>query len=234
MNPHLVMLPGLLNNANLFTEQIPALSALATVEVGDLTTGSTIGEMAAGILETVTAEQFVLLGLSLGGYVAFEILRQAPARVSALVLMDTTARPDTAEARAGREALIALAATDLDAVIEKLLPRLSHPEKMGLPAVRGVIHTMATNLGKDVFERQQRAIMDRVDSRSLLAGITCPTLVVCGRDDLITPPALAAEMADGIAQARLEIIPQCGHLSTLDQPAAVNRLLVDWIRQINR
>lgn len=230
MNPHIVLLPGLLNNANLFTEQVPALSAMATVEVGDLTTGKTIGEMAAGVLESVSAKRFVLLGLSLGGYVAFEIMRQAPGRVAGLVLMDTTARPDTAEARATRETLIKQAKTDIDAVTEKLLPRLSHPEKMDLPAVRGVIHSMATSLGKEVFERQQRAIMGRPDSRPTLAGITCQTLVICGENDLITPPALAAEMAEGIKNATLEIIPQCGHLSTLDQPEAVNRLLIDWIK----
>lgn len=230
MTPHIVLLPGLLNNANLFTEQVPALKAIATVEVGDLSTGKTIGEMAAGVLESVTAERFVLLGLSLGGYVAFEIMRQAPERVASLVLMDTTARPDTAEARATRETLIELARTDLEAVTEKLLPRLSHPEKMGLPAVRGVIHSMADNLGQEVFERQQRAIMDRPDSRPTLAGITCQTLIVCGEDDLITPPALATEMAAGINNARIEIIPQCGHLSTLDQPEAVNRLLIDWVK----
>lgn len=230
MNPHIVLLPGLLNNANLFTEQIPALSIPATVEVGDLTNSETISEMAASVLETASTKNFVLLGLSLGGYVAFEIMRQAPERVAGLVLMDTTARPDTAEASAAREALIELAATDLEAVIEKLLPRLSHPEKMSLPAVRGVIHSMATSLGKEVFEQQQRAIMGRSDSRPTLATITCETLVICGENDLITPPALATEMAEGIKNAKLEIIPQCGHLSTLDQPEAVNKLLIDWIK----
>lgn len=230
MNPHIVLLPGLLNNANLFTEQIPALSNIATVEVGDLTTGGTISEMAAVVLGTASAKHFVLLGLSLGGYVAFEIMRQAPERVAGLVLMDTTARPDTAEARATRETLIELAKTDMDAVTEKLLPRLSHPEKMNLPTVRGVIHSMAASLGKKVFERQQRAIMDRADSRPTLESITCQTLVVCGENDLITPPVLAMEMAGGIKNAKLEIIPQCGHLSTLDQPEEVNRLLTDWIK----
>lgn len=233
MNPHIVLLPGLLNNANLFTGQIPALSTIATLEVGDLTAGESISEMAGNVLKTASAPRFVLIGLSLGGYVAFEIMRQAPERVAALVLMDTTVRPDTDETRAAREALIALAQTDLAAVMEKLLPRLSHPEKMELPAVRGVITSMAASLGKDVFERQQRAIMARPDSQPVLAGINCPTLIVCGENDLITPPALATEMAEGIPGARLEIIPQCGHLSTLDRPETVCRLLVDWIKSTN-
>ncbi len=230
MNPHIVLLPGLLTNANLFTEQIPALSNVSTVEVGDLTTGESISGMAESVLKIVSANHFVLLGLSLGGYVAFEIMRQAPERVAGLVLMDTTARADTAEARTARGALIELAKTDLDAVMESLLPRLSHPERVHFPAVRGVILSMAASLGNEVFERQQRAMMQRPDSLATLATITCRTLVICGENDLITPPAVAMEIADGIKGAKLEIIPQCGHLSTLDQPAAVNRHLLDWIK----
>ncbi|HXE40046.1 MAG TPA: alpha/beta fold hydrolase [Azonexus sp.] len=232
MKPNILLLPGLLNDASLFTDQIAALATHAVVEVGDLTTAGSIPEMAASVLKAASAERFVLLGLSLGGYVAFEIMRQAPGWVAGLVLMDTTARPDTAEATAKREALIQLAATDLDAVTEQLLPRLSHPERMNLPTVGGVIQSMATSLGKEVFVRQQRAIMGRPDSRPTLATITCPTLVICGRDDLITPPELATEIADGIRHAKLDIIEHCGHLATLDQPAEVSRLLVDWIAGI--
>lgn len=232
MKPNILLLPGLLNDASLFTDQIAELTTLGKVEVGDLSTAGTIAEMADSVLKASSAERFVLLGLSLGGYVAFEIMRQAPERVAGLVLMDTTARPETAEASAKREVLIKLAATDLDAVTEQLLPRLSHPERMNLPAVRGVIQSMASGLGKEVFERQQRAIMGRPDSRPTLATITCPTLVICGRDDLITPPELAMEIADGIRQSKLRIIEQCGHLATLDQPEEVSRLLVKWIAEI--
>ena len=229
MKLNIVLLPGLLNDASLFTEQVAALSTLAKVEVADLTTAGSIAEMAASVLKASPAEPFVLLGLSLGGYVAFEIMRQAPQRVAGLVLIDTTARPETPEASEKREVLIKLAESDLDAVTEQLLPRLSHPDRMNLPAVRGVIQSMATSLGKEVFERQQRAIMGRADSRPTLADIACPTLVICGHDDVITPPELAKEMADGIKGAKLEIIAECGHLATLDQPEEVNRLLLDWI-----
>ena len=232
MKPDILLLPGLLNDASLLSEQIAALSAQATVTVGDLTGAGTMAEMAAAVLKGAPTSPFVLLGLSLGGYVAFEIMRQAPERIAALVLMDTSARPDTPEAGAAREALIKLAASDLNAVVEQLLPRLSHPARMNLPGVSGVIHSMASSLGKDVFERQQRAIMGRPDSRPTLSGISCPTLVICGREDLITPPEIAAEIADGIKHARLAIIEQCGHLATLDQPAEVNRLLLDWLREV--
>ncbi|MGB4064002.1 MAG: alpha/beta fold hydrolase [Azonexus sp.] len=230
MKPTILLLPGLLNDASVFTDQVAALSAMSTVEVGDLSIAETIPDLAASVLKLASAKRFVLLGLSLGGYVAFEIMRQAPERVAGLVLMDTTARPDTAEASAKREALIKLAATDLEAVTEQLLPLLSHPDQMNLPTVRGVIQSMASGLGKEVFARQQRAIMGRPDSRPTLKSIACPTLVICGQDDQITPPELATEIADGIKHAKLELIEDCGHLATLDQPEIVCGLLLDWIK----
>lgn len=231
MKPNIVLLPGLLNDASVFSELVAALSTEATVEVGDLTLADSIAELAASVLQAASAPRFVLLGLSLGGYVAFEIMRQAPERVAGLVLMDTTACPDTPAAQAKREAQIKLAATDLDAVIEQLLPLLSHPDRLNLPAVRGAIQSMANGLGQAVFERQQRAIMARPDSRPTLATIACPTLILCGRDDLITPPELSTEMADGISHARLEIIEQCGHLASLDQPEIVGKLMLDWLKR---
>jgi len=230
MKPNILLLPGLLNDASVFTEQVAALSTVATVEVGDLTIAESITDLAASVLKLASAKRFVLLGLSLGGYVAFEIMRQAPERVAGLVLMDTTARPDTPEASAKREALIKLAATDFNEVTEQLLPLLAHPDRMNLPAVRGVIQSMASGLGKEVFERQQRAIMGRPDSRPTLKSIACPTLVICGQDDQITPPELATEIANGIKHAKLELIAQCGHLATLDQPELVCDLLLDWIK----
>lgn len=232
MKPQILMLPGLLNDASLFTEQTVALSELGVVQVGDLTRSETIAELAKDVLDEAPEGSLVLVGLSMGGYVAFEIMRQAPERVSALVLMDTSARPDTPEASAMREELMALAETDLEAVTERLLPRLSHPDMMNLPTVRGVIQSMAASLGKEVFIRQQRAIMGRPDSRPTLANIACPTLVICGREDQITPPEMAEEIAAGIKQAELRIIEQCGHLSTLDQPEEVSGVLVEWIRKI--
>lgn len=232
MKPQILLLPGLLNDASLFTEQTVALSELGTVQIGDLTRSETIAELARDVLDEAPEGSLVLIGLSMGGYVAFEIVRQAPERVSALVLMDTSARPDTPEASATREELIALAETDLEAVIERLLPRLSHPERMNLPTVGGVVQSMAASLGKDVFIRQQRAIMSRPDSRPTLAKINCPTLVICGRDDQITPPEMSEEIAAGIRHAELRIIEQCGHLSTLDQPEEVSGVLVEWIRKV--
>lgn len=227
-----LFLPGLLNDASLFEEQITALSTLASVSVVDLTRADSIAGLADAALKAAPDGRFVLIGLSMGGYVAFEIMRRAPERICGLVLLDTSARPDTPEASATREELMKLAETDFDAVTERLLPRLSHPERMNLPTVRGVIQSMASSLGTEVFIRQQRAIMGRPDSRPTLAGIDCPTLVICGREDLITPPEMAEEIAAGIRHAKLRIIEQCGHLSTLDQAEEVSNILTSWIKDI--
>ncbi|HRH74261.1 MAG TPA: alpha/beta fold hydrolase [Zoogloea sp.] len=232
--PHVLFLPGLLNDASLFQQQIDALTAVTTTEVADLTQANSIADMAESALQNTPEAPCVLVGLSMGGYVAFEIMRRAPERVAGLVLLDTSARPDTAEGVAARVSLMKLAETDLEAVFEQLMPRLSHPLRMNLPAVRGVVHSMMSSLGKDVFIRQQGAIMTRPDSRPGLARIQCPTLVICGRQDLVTPPEMAEEIAHGIPDAQLSIVEDCGHLSTLDQPDEVSRRLLEWVRNIER
>jgi pimeloyl-ACP methyl ester carboxylesterase len=170
--------------------------------------------------------------MSMGGYVAFEIMRQAPQRVRALALLSTSARPDTPDATAAREQLIELAETDFPAVIEKLLARMAHPEHANTPEVGGMFQSMATGLGREVFVRQQRAIIGRADSRPTLADIKCPTLVLCGREDLVTPPDVHRELAAGIAGARLEIIEECGHLLPLEQPEKVTGILRDWLSEL--
>jgi pimeloyl-ACP methyl ester carboxylesterase len=227
-----LLLPGMLNDASLFQEQIATLLPIASVDIVDLTRSSSIADLADDAIKQAPEGRFILIGLSMGGYVAFEIMRRIPERVCGLILIDTSAQPDTAESTATRQALMKLAETDFPEVIERLLPRLSHPEQMSLPTVRGVIQSMAASLGKDVFIRHQQAIIGRPDSRPMLADIDCPTLVICGREDVITPPELSREIAAGIRHAELKIIEQCGHLSTLDQPGEVNKLLHEWIDKV--
>jgi pimeloyl-ACP methyl ester carboxylesterase len=227
---NLLLLPGLLNDASLFEQQVAVLTDEACIAVADLTGSDSIAALAADALAQAPGERFALAGLSMGGYVAFEIMRQAPQRVRALALLDTTARPDTREATMAREELMRLAESDFPAVIESMLPRLAHPARANTPEVGGVIQSMAASLGKDVFLRQQRAIIGRIDSRPGLSRIACPTLVLCGRDDLITPPEAHRELAEAIPGARLEIIEECGHLSPLDQPEQVTEALQRWLR----
>jgi pimeloyl-ACP methyl ester carboxylesterase len=167
----------------------------------------------------------------MGGYIALELMRQAPQRVSRLALLDTAAGADLPEQTQRRMDFIALAERgNLLGVTDVLLPLLIHPSRLGESALTNVIKSMAKNVGKDAFVRQQRAIVSRADSLSLLAAIDCPTLVLCGRQDALTPLARHEEIAAGIKRARLEVIENCGHLSTLEKPAEVNAALRRWLR----
>lgn len=231
---NLVLLPGLLNAASLFQHQVENLSDIAAISIGDLSVADSIPAMAAHVLENAPAGKFVLVGMSMGGYVALEIMRQAPKRVQALVLISTSARPDTAEATAGREVLIKEAASDFQTVIEKLLVKMAHPDHANTPEVGSVFQSMASGLGAQVFERQQRAIMGRADSLPSLAAIKCPTLILCGADDQLTPPALHHELLEGIRGARLEIIEHSGHLLPLEQPEQVSAILREWLGAADR
>lgn len=226
---NMLLLPGLLNGASLFENQADGLADIVGVSIADLTGADSIAELASSALTHAPAGPFVLVGMSMGGYVALEIMRQAPERVSALALLSTSARPDTPEATASRKALIALAAQDFPAVIEKLLTGMAHPEHVRTPEVSGVFHSMATALGVEVFVRQQHAIIGRADSRPTLKDIHCPTLVLCGRQDLVTPLEEHQTLTSGIAGAQLKVIETCGHLTPLEQPAQVTEILREWL-----
>lgn len=230
--PHLLLLPGLLCDARLWQYQAAALAASAHVSVADLGDEDSIAAMASAVLAEAPADEFALAGCSLGGYVALEILRQAPQRVLALALLDTSARPDTDENSEARLQSIRLATVDFPAVIEGLLPKLLHPAHLDDPSLLEVIRAMANSQGAQVCIDQQRAMIGRVDSRPDLYRIACPTLVLCGSDDAITPPEVHREMADAIAGAQLTIIENCGHLSPLEQPDAVSKELEHWLARL--
>ena len=226
----IVLIPGLLDSARLYAEQIPALWRFGPVTVADHTRDDSMAGIARRILADAPP-RFALAGLSMGGYVAFEILRQAPARVVKLALLDTTARPDTPEQSAARRAQMALAAAGrLAEVLDAALPRLVHHARRDDAALRQVTALMAQEVGAAAFIRQQQATMERSDSRPMLGGIRAPTLVLVGEDDELTPPERAAEMAHGIAGARLVSVPQCGHLSTLERPREVTQALLSWLQ----
>lgn len=225
MKPNLILLPGLLNDARLWRAQAEGLADIANVSVADLTRHDTIAALAADVLEQAPTGMFALAGLSMGGYVALEIMRQAPERVSALALIDTSARPDTPDATENRRRLIELARTDFPAVPYDLMQKLLYPPHLEDGNIVSCIEDMAAVVGPDAFVRQQHAIMQRIDSRPTLGGITCPTLVLCGREDRITPVELHEEMTALIPRATLTIVEQCGHLSALEKPDAVTDAL---------
>lgn len=168
------------------------------------------------------------MGHSMGGYVALEVMRQAPQRVERLALLNTNARPDSPESTENRRRLMALAERDFPAVIQALLPKLVLPRHM--EAVGGTLTEMALAAGKEAFLRQEKAIIGRIDSRPHLAAIRCPTLVIAAREDQLMPVEILKELADGIRGARLAIVEGSGHMASLERPAEVTKLLRDWLR----
>ena len=227
----LALCPGLLNDAALWQHQIGPLSEAAEPWVADFTTQDSVAAMAADVLGAMP-EHFALCGLSMGGYVAFEVMRQAPHRVARLALLDTQARLDAPEITQRRKDLMQLAEKgEFKGVTQRLLPMLVHPDRTEEPAVGGVVKEMAGRVGKAAFLRQQTAILTRPDSLPNLADIECPTLVLCGEDDLLTPPDRHLEMAAGIANAKLVKLPNCGHLPPLERPRETTAALLQWLKE---
>jgi len=225
----LALLPGLLCDRRLWAHQIEGLADIADPWVADLTRGDTIAEMARAVLDAMP-ERFALAGLSMGGYVAQEVMRQAPERVTHLCLADTSARADSAEQVERRRALIKIVQTGtFRGVTRRLLPTFVHRDLVDDPAVGGVVQAMAEATGREAYARQQRAILARADGRADLALIDCPTLVICGRQDTVTPLELSQEIARGIAGARLAVIEDCCHLPALERPGQVTALMREWL-----
>ncbi len=227
---NLVLLPGLLNDAALWSVQIDGLSDLVDrIDVPDLTRYDTLAGLADAVLAEAP-ERFALAGLSMGGYVALEVLRRAPERVERLALLDTSARADSDEQRRRRTGLIQLADMGrFKGVTPRLLPMLVHPDRLDDPTVTGPIFEMAARVGRDGFIRQQKAILSRRDSRDLLSAVDCPALVVCGRQDQLTPLHLSEEIASGIRGAHLEVVEDCGHLPALERPDTTTGLMRQWL-----
>lgn len=224
-----VLIPGLVCTAELFAPQIPALWPHGPVTIASTLEGDTIAGIAAAILRDAPP-RFALGGLSMGGYVALEILRQAPERVVKLALLDTAARPDTPEQSTQRRALIArVEAGELEAVLHQIAPNLLHPDHRMDQRLIELQVRMGLAVGAAGFVRQQTAIIGRIDSRPRLADIKVPTLVLLGDKDALTPPDRSEEMAAAIPDARLVVVPNCGHASTLEQPETVNAALLDWL-----
>jgi pimeloyl-ACP methyl ester carboxylesterase len=224
-----VLVPGLNCSARLYAAQIPALWRFGPVMVADHRRDDSMAAIARRIL-AAAPDKFALAGLSMGGYIAFEILRQAPERVAKVALLDTNARPDDPERSARRDRQIAMTRDGRFAeVVDALLPLFLHRSRHDDEDLRWAVHIMADETGPEAFIRQQAALKTRPDARAGLGAIRCPALVLVGDGDELTPRALSEEICAGIPGSRLVIVPECGHLSTLERPEAVNRALVEWM-----
>ncbi|MCC7275735.1 MAG: alpha/beta fold hydrolase [Alphaproteobacteria bacterium] len=217
-------------DAGLWAHQARHLAELTSVAVMDLTRHDGLAAMAEAVLREAPP-RFALAGLSMGGYLAFEIVRRAPGRVERLALLDTSARPDTDEQRERRRRFMAMGERgELDAVMRAYMPLFVHPDRLQDRALVGGLEAMARRLGATAFLNQQKAMLGRPDSRPGLAAIAQPTLVLCGRQDALTPLAMHEEMAAAIPGARLVVVEDCGHMTPLEQPQALTAVLRYWLQ----
>jgi pimeloyl-ACP methyl ester carboxylesterase len=226
----ITLLPGLACDAALWREQLAALAPHGPVRVSDVHTRiAGLPLMAAALLAEQPGD-LLLCGASMGGMLALEVMRQAPQRVKALALLGSTARPDTPELIKLRSDAIQL--FEQGRMLEVLQANMLfafHPANASRPGLVQDYLDMVQRAGAQQLIAQNRAVMARRDYRPLLPDIRCPTLVVCGEADLLTPPECSRELAAAIPGARLEILTECGHMLTLEQPARLNALLVGWL-----
>ncbi len=230
MSDPIVFVPGLLCTEALFAPQITAF-ADRPIMVADHRGHDSIEAIAASILDQAP-ETFSLIGLSMGGYIAMEIMREAPERVSKLALLDTNPRSDTAEQSERRRFLIELTRKKGFSKVPHLLyPGFVHEKNEENEELKSIVVEMARDTGPEAFIRQQTALINRVDSRPMLGEIACPALVLVGDGDRLTPPEIAHEIHRLIPHSDLAEIEGSGHLSTLETPDKVTAVLRDFLNR---
>jgi pimeloyl-ACP methyl ester carboxylesterase len=225
----IVLIPGLTATPRFYEPVVPALWRFGPVTVANHARDDSMAAIARRILASAPP-RFALAGHSMGGYIALEVMRQAPDRVAKLALLDTAARADTPEQTERRRQQIAIAAGGkMQAIVDLQFPNLVHPARRTDAALRRACDLMAEETGAEAFIRQQNAIIGRPDSRPSLAAIRCPTSILVGEQDAVTPLERSPEMAAAIAGARLVVVPECGHMCVLEQPARLVQEMVRWL-----
>lgn len=230
-----VLLPGLACDAELWRDQRAALAPRYAPHVANVhTRAESLPAMAAQLLAEHVGD-LVLIGASMGARIALEAARQAPERVRGLALLGSTARADSDELRALRsQAILEFEAGRGEAVLDANVWFVFHRSAWDDPPLLDRYRAMLGRAGMPQLVRQNRAIMAADDLRPALAEIACPALVVCGDADAVTPPECSRELAAAIPGARLEWLAGCGHMLTMEQPVAVNALLLDWLAALER
>lgn len=225
----IIFIPGLMCTGRIYQHQVEHLGQTHPVLLANHWSHDTMAGVAKSILDAAP-DRFALAGMSMGGYVAFEVLRQAPDRVTKLVLMSTSAKPDTPERSKGRREQVDAARKDgIRAGTLGLYPKLIHPARHEDLPLRTTFLEMAEQLGVDAFARQIEAIIGRADSRPLLADIKVPTLVIAGKDDQLITPDNSEEIAAGIKGARLETVDNCAHMGMIEKPESYTKLLATFL-----
>lgn len=225
MPADVILLPGMMCDVRLFQHQM----GLGPVRVPDIPVAETMAEMAAVLLQDLP-DRFALGGLSMGGILAMEMLRQAPGRITALALMDTNPLAELDAVKARRAVHLAAVAEGrlADVMRDDLKPNYLSDGPLK-PAILDLCMAMALDLGPEVFRAQSLALRDRIDQTQTLAAFRGPCLVLCGADDRLCPPERHHLMHNLIPGSRLEIIDGAGHLPVLEQPGATNAALAQWM-----
>ena len=228
--PTVIFLPGTLCDERLFTPQIAALSPHADCLVGDVAAADSLSGCARHILDDAPP-RFALCGLSWGGILALEILRQQPERVARLALLNCTARPVSEETRAHQQRFVGMSQLGefREITTDFLKDAMLHPDHRQDLALRRTVLAMAESVGRARFINQVKAQLNRPDARPTLGQIRCPTLVIAAREDRVCTVPMHEEIAAAIPGAALLILEHCGHLSTIEQPARVNEALLRWL-----
>jgi pimeloyl-ACP methyl ester carboxylesterase len=229
MKEKLIMIPGTLCDHNLFKYQTEGLKDLVNCHVASNNNASNLKQVAKNILDNYSGS-FSVMGLSYGGIVAFELLRQAPERINKLILLNTTHKAPTEQTKINFQKFIGMAFLGEFNKITKdhLLDVMLHPENAKNQIVRDTVLNMSLNVGVDGFYNQVKAQLGRPDSTKDLTNIKCPTLIIVGKQDIVCPLVLHEEMNRSIPKSTLNIIENCGHLSTLEQPEKVNNTIINW------
>ncbi len=225
----LVLLPGMMCDARLFFPQIGAISGRRAVMTAAVGGADTMSALAREVLAHAPP-RFALAGLSLGGILAMEVLRQAPDRVERLALLDTNPRAETDAARARRlPQIAAVRAGRLREVMRDEMKPNYLVDGPGKAAILDLCMAMALDLGEQVFVNQSMALRDRPDQQDTLRAFAGPALVLCGRHDALCPVERHELMQGLLVNSRLQIIENAGHLPTLEQPQATTAALIRWL-----
>ncbi|WP_170984391.1 alpha/beta fold hydrolase [Rhodoligotrophos defluvii] len=226
-----VLIPGHMTDERIWKHQVDALAEFCDVIVARLDNRSLLPDIARSVLASAPT-RFSLVGFSFGGYVAFEIMRQASKRVARLALIGTSARPDTKDQNEIRKANIERArAGELDEIIDAFIQRLGGPIIAKDHDLEQEIQAMVQSIPEAVYVSQQIAMLHRPDSRPHLPSISCPTAIICGTEDVLLPIALSAEIAAGIPNSAYIPIRDAGHMCMMEQPAAVSAVLCYWLQR---
>lgn len=236
----LLLLPGLMNDARIWNPLTTAIAGERALHVAPTHLHDSIADSARDAIAAMPAGPFVVAGFSLGGYVAQEVCRQAGGRIAGLGLLDTGARADTKDVKQTRERMIqavdsaeGAGTATFGQIAQGFAARIVHASRLQDRELLHLLFDMASTVGSKGFVRQQRAAMNRVDTRDLLPRMHVPAVVVCGREDQITPFSLSQEMASLLPNAELVAVAEAGHMSILEQPAAVVAALLRWLQRVD-